>query len=109
MIKLPNQKSTTEYSYTTLYNKDVVVGRCNLHKKIFPDIHCHPNATEIYVIVSGEGEVFDNDHWEPIKAGDTKVFEPGVKHALKTTTGIELIYIFNVGPFENILYDYNKV
>jgi quercetin dioxygenase-like cupin family protein len=46
--------------------------------------HNHPNSTEYFYVVSGEGEFQDNEGWHNIKPGDAFLAPDGVTHALKT-------------------------
>jgi len=95
-----------KFTYETLINTDkFVLGRC----KILPDadfrIHKH-EISETYIITEGTGEVYDNDHWRPVKVGDIIVFLPGTLHGCRTADpgGIKFVYYFHQGPFSSIKY-----
>ncbi|MDR1394623.1 MAG: cupin domain-containing protein [Deltaproteobacteria bacterium] len=55
--------------------------------------HSHPNSTEFFYVVSGEGEIKDDAGTHKIKPGDGFRALPGVVHSL-TVTGNEPLRIF---------------
>ncbi|MDR0549254.1 MAG: cupin domain-containing protein [Deltaproteobacteria bacterium] len=70
------------------FNKADVDGRLNnLEIIVVPGYeikpHNHPNSTEFFYVVSGEGEFKDNEGVHKIKAGDAFRAPDGVTHSLK--------------------------
>ena len=57
--------------------------------------HIHVTVDEIVFVYKGEGEMYINGKWVPVKAGDLHVCPRGVAHATRTLPGKELL-IFNV-------------
>jgi mannose-6-phosphate isomerase-like protein (cupin superfamily) len=57
--------------------------------------HIHVTVDEIVFVYKGEGEMYINGKWVPIKAGALHVCPRGVAHATRTLPGKELL-IFNV-------------
>ena len=107
MVKLPLSSRDKKIRYKTIYNtKDIVIGKCKLHNSTNPVIHYHNNATEIYIVTKGKGEVYKHPNWVPTKKGDTHIFPPHTPHCLRTSGKVTLFYIFTTGPFENIDYEF---
>ena len=107
MVKLPLFSDNKKIWYRTLYNDDdMVIGKCKLDNSTKPLIHYHNNATEIYIVIKGEGEVYNYPNWEPTKKGDVHIFPPYTPHCLRSTGKLTLLYIFTTGPFENINYNF---
>ena len=60
--------------------------------------HIHVTVDEIVFVYKGEGEMYINGKWVPVKAGDLHVCPRGVAHATRALPGKEL-RSFNVfGP-----------
>ena len=57
--------------------------------------HIHVTVDEIVFVYKGEGEMYVNGKWVPIKAGDLHVCPRGVAHATRALPGKELL-IFNI-------------
>ena len=57
--------------------------------------HIHVTVDEIVFVYKGEGEMYINGNWVPVKAGDLHVCPRGVAHATRTLPGKELL-IFNI-------------
>jgi mannose-6-phosphate isomerase-like protein (cupin superfamily) len=57
--------------------------------------HIHVTVDEIVFVYKGEGEMYINGKWVPVKAGDLHVCPRGVAHASRALPGKELL-IFNV-------------
>ncbi|HYB21233.1 MAG TPA: cupin domain-containing protein [Thermodesulfobacteriota bacterium] len=53
--------------------------------------HLHVTVDEIVYIYKGEGEMFINGKWVPVKAGDLHVCPRGVAHATRALPGKELL------------------
>ena len=76
-----------------------------IRTRLTPHMH---KVSETYIITEGTGEVYNNDHWEPVKKGDIRLFDAGIWHCCRTLdpNGIKLVYFFNTGPFSDIEYIY---
>jgi quercetin dioxygenase-like cupin family protein len=46
-------------------------------------IHTHEKEADTIFVLQGEGEIFINGKWEPIKAGDIVTILPKEEHGLK--------------------------
>jgi mannose-6-phosphate isomerase-like protein (cupin superfamily) len=57
--------------------------------------HIHLTADEIVYVYKGEGEMYINGQWLPVKAGDLHVCPRGVAHASRSLPGKELL-LFNI-------------
>jgi mannose-6-phosphate isomerase-like protein (cupin superfamily) len=57
--------------------------------------HIHVTVDEIVFIYKGEGEMYINGKWVPVKAGDLHVCPRGVAHATRALPGKELLS-FNI-------------
>jgi uncharacterized cupin superfamily protein len=57
----------------------------------FP-LHQHSAQWEMYIVLSGTGEVNDGREWKPIKAGDVFVAEPEQPHQLRNNGKVDLTY-----------------
>jgi len=57
--------------------------------------HIHVTVDEIVFIYKGEGEMYINGIWVPVKAGDLHVCPRGVSHATRALPGKELSF-FNI-------------
>jgi mannose-6-phosphate isomerase-like protein (cupin superfamily) len=57
--------------------------------------HIHVTVDEIIFVYKGEGEMYINGKWVPIKAGDLHVCPRGVAHATRALPGKELLS-FNI-------------
>jgi mannose-6-phosphate isomerase-like protein (cupin superfamily) len=57
--------------------------------------HIHVTVDEIVFVYKGEGEMYINGKWVPVKAGDLHVCPRGVAHASRALPGKELL-IFNI-------------
>jgi len=109
MTILPNDGNKDGLIYKTLYNKEVVIGNCTVFPNAHFELHYH-DMTEIYMIIEGVGEVFNNNKWNPVKKGDIIIFPAKTIHCCRTDRpeGIKLIYMFSKGPFESIKYYFAK-
>lgn len=56
-------------------------------------IHQHDNNQEVYYILSGVGEYFDNGKWTTVAPGDLLLCNKEEKHALKNVQDSELKFI----------------
>jgi len=57
--------------------------------------HIHVTVDEIVFVYKGEGEMYINGKWVPVKAGDLHVCPRGVAHATRALPGKELL-TFNI-------------
>jgi len=57
--------------------------------------HMHVTVDEIIFVYKGEGEMYINGKWVPVKAGDLHVCPRGVAHASRALPGKELLS-FNI-------------
>jgi len=57
--------------------------------------HIHVTVDEIVFIYKGEGEMYINGQWVPVKAGDLHFCPRGVAHATRVPPGKELLS-FNI-------------
>ena len=57
--------------------------------------HMHVTVDEIVFIYKGEGEMYINGKWVPVKGGDLHVCPRGVAHATRALPGKELLS-FNI-------------
>jgi len=57
--------------------------------------HIHVTVDEIVFVYKGEGEMYINGSWVPVKAGDLHVCPRGVAHATRAVPGKELL-TFNI-------------
>lgn len=58
-------------------------------------LHYHASADEIVVIYKGEGEMYIDGKWTPVKAGQVHVNPRGVIHATRVT-GKGNLYVFSL-------------
>ena len=57
--------------------------------------HMHVTVDEIVFMYKGEGEMYINGKWVPVKGGDLHVCPRGVAHATRALPGKELLS-FNI-------------
>jgi mannose-6-phosphate isomerase-like protein (cupin superfamily) len=57
--------------------------------------HIHVTVDEIVFVYKGEGEMYINGKWVPVKAGDLHACPRGVAHATRAVPGKELL-TFNI-------------
>ncbi len=55
--------------------------------------HSHEHRSEIWTVLSGEGEVFLNSEWKTLHCGDVITIPAGCKHMIKALTTLELVEI----------------
>jgi uncharacterized cupin superfamily protein len=58
----------------------------------FP-FHAHAAQWEMYLFLSGQGEIRGSDGISAIQAGDSVIFRPGEAHQIRNTGNAELIYL----------------
>ncbi|MEZ0343525.1 MAG: cupin domain-containing protein [Caldimicrobium sp.] len=47
--------------------------------------HTHEKEVDSIFVLEGEGELFYNDKWYPLKKGDVVVIKPGEVHGVRNT------------------------
>jgi len=57
--------------------------------------HMHVTVDEIIFVYKGEGEMYINGKWVPVKAGTLHICPRGVAHATRALPGKELL-LFNI-------------
>jgi mannose-6-phosphate isomerase-like protein (cupin superfamily) len=60
--------------------------------------HIHITVDEIVFVYKGEGEMYINGNWVPVKAGDLHVCPRGVAHATRALPGKELMTLNILTP-----------
>jgi mannose-6-phosphate isomerase-like protein (cupin superfamily) len=80
-------------------NKGPLIGR-----------HIHASCDEIVFVYKGSGEIYINDKWIPVKAGDLHVCPSGIAHATRVVGAgtMEVISIFappQAGGNDRIMLD----
>lgn len=55
--------------------------------------HIHTTVDELIYVFKGNGEMYINGKWVPVKAGDFHACPRGVAHATRAVAGSELQYI----------------
>jgi quercetin dioxygenase-like cupin family protein len=60
-----------------------------------PD-NSHPESTEIFVILSGSGRAYSDEHTAELRAGDVLVLHPGSVHRIVNTSQTERLYAMTV-------------
>tara|TARA_A100001015_G_C14931438_1_gene688618 strand:- start:387 stop:785 length:399 start_codon:yes stop_codon:yes gene_type:complete len=110
MTYLEKSNISEKMKYETLVDTNgFVLGTCDILPGSDFKIHTH-KVSETYIITYGNGEVYNNNQWEPVSKGDIRVFHSGIWHCCRTFNkeGISLVYFFNTGPFNTIEYIYPK-
>lgn len=108
MTTLPNSLISEGLVYYTVYeNTNCVLGYCIINPNNQFRIHYH-DTTEVYVVLDGTGEVYENNKWRKVSKGHIFVFGPNIEHCCRTYNEIILAYMFFKGPFNNIKY-YSKL
>ena len=70
---------------------DLELNRVPPGKKNFP-YHAHSAQWEMYVIVSGNGKVRDEDGATDVSAGDAFIFQPNESHQIENSGSEDLIF-----------------
>ncbi len=89
---------------TTKGDKVYESPRCSLtlvtHKDPLPVVgrHIHLTTDEVVLVHKGEGEMYINGQWVPVKAGTLHVCPRGVAHATRALPGKELWLISIFSP-----------
>ena len=58
-----------------------------------PFVHTHPKAEESYEVLSGVLEVYENDEWMEVSAGEKHTVPPNTPHTFRNKTPVELINV----------------
>lgn len=56
----------------------------------------HPDSTEIFVILRGEGQAFSDEHVVDLRAGDVLILPPGSVHRIVNTSPAERLYAVTI-------------
>jgi mannose-6-phosphate isomerase-like protein (cupin superfamily) len=56
----------------------------------------HPDSTEIFVVLRGEGQAFSDDYRVDLRAGDVLVLPPGSVHRIVNTSPTERLYTVTI-------------
>lgn len=62
------------------------------------DEHYHTETEEIYYILSGKGLMKIDDEQREVFQGDGIVIEPGIKHKIWNTSGVDLVFLCCCAP-----------
>ncbi|MFE4199838.1 sugar phosphate nucleotidyltransferase [Aneurinibacillus aneurinilyticus] len=73
--------------------KEVLTKRLNILAGKNLSYQMHLKRTEVWTIISGEGEFILNGKWSRIKQGDVLQIPIGARHAAKATSDLELIEV----------------
>ncbi|KRE10467.1 mannose-1-phosphate guanylyltransferase [Bacillus sp. Root239] len=80
--------------YTKLEEgKEVLTKRIGIAEGKNLSYQLHDHRDEVWTIIKGEGEFVLNDEVRSIKTGDVIQIQAGDKHAVKATTGLEIIEV----------------
>jgi quercetin dioxygenase-like cupin family protein len=60
-----------------------------------PD-NSHPDSTEIFVVLSGHGIAYSDEHSVPIRPGDVLVLPPGSVHRIQNVSATERMYTVTI-------------
>jgi mannose-6-phosphate isomerase-like protein (cupin superfamily) len=56
----------------------------------------HPDSTEIFVVLRGEGRAFSDEHSVDLRAGDVLILPPGSVHRIVNTSPSERLYTVTI-------------
>jgi mannose-6-phosphate isomerase-like protein (cupin superfamily) len=56
----------------------------------------HPDSTEIFVVLSGEGRAFSDEHSVDLRPGDVLILPPGSVHRIVNTSPTERLYTVTI-------------
>ncbi len=56
----------------------------------------HPDSTEIFVVLRGEGRAFSDEHSVGLRAGDVLILPPGSVHRIVNTSPTERLYTVTI-------------
>jgi mannose-6-phosphate isomerase-like protein (cupin superfamily) len=56
----------------------------------------HPDSTEIFVVLRGEGRAFSDEHGVDLRAGDVLILPPGSVHRIVNTSPTERLYTVTI-------------
>jgi mannose-6-phosphate isomerase-like protein (cupin superfamily) len=93
---------TTIHHY---WKKDEMAGNERLCSRIELEpgssigFHEHNDEEEIFIIISGEGEVVDGDTTSTVKAGDTILTGGGAGHSIKAIGDETLVFVALIVQF----------
>lgn len=56
----------------------------------------HPDSTEIFVMLRGEGRAFSDEHTADLRAGDVLILPPGSVHRIVNTSATQRLYAVTI-------------
>jgi mannose-6-phosphate isomerase-like protein (cupin superfamily) len=56
----------------------------------------HPDSTEVFVVLRGEGRAFSDEHTVDLRAGDVLILPPGSVHRIVNTSPAERLYAVTI-------------
>jgi mannose-6-phosphate isomerase-like protein (cupin superfamily) len=56
----------------------------------------HPESTEVFVVLRGEGRAFSDEHSVDLRAGDVLILPPGSVHRIVNTSPTERLYAVTI-------------
>jgi len=108
VVKAGEGLEFTGYGARALIKVAPVIGsRLNSCQAIYHEpgetfaIHAHPVSETVYVVYQGKGQVFLDDAWHDIEAGDVVYVPEGYKHGtrnLQTNPEVLVVYDWGVPP-----------
>lgn len=104
-FQLPNQTNRLALVFDPMEKQDAVpfVFGVEIFEPLHKTVpHVHPNAFEVFFILSGQGEAFCDSRRMPVQIGDIIAFRPGATHGIDNTSTEEKIYCLELMlPNEN--------
>jgi mannose-6-phosphate isomerase-like protein (cupin superfamily) len=61
-------------------------------------MHSHPEAEQVYVVVTGHGLMRVDDEEQPVGPGSLVFIPPGAKHAIRNVGSDQLTYVSATSP-----------
>jgi len=77
---------------TKEYTSEVSITILKIAPGVEIPVHTHENEVDSIFVLEGEGEIFVNGSWQPLKKGDIIVVPKKEEHGVKTKTEM-LCYI----------------
>jgi mannose-6-phosphate isomerase-like protein (cupin superfamily) len=59
-------------------------------------LNSHPDSTEVFVVLRGEGRAFSDEHTADLRAGDVLILPPGSAHRIVNTSPAERLYAVTI-------------
>ncbi len=70
-----------------------MIGQITLDPGACVGEHCHERNEEVYWVLEGTGEYFDNGVWRSVGPGDLMITYQGERHALRNTGQVPLVFL----------------